>query len=152
MKHGRLFSNSIRRFLLAIILISIINLILIASIVLHTNKKQDALSIVNTICNGISQNENTYHVTSSSLETIHQHHLWIMIVDKHTGKETYQINKPADIQASFDYGDILKLSRFYLNDYPIFSQIKDNNIILIAFPKNQTVRYTNNYLDIPKVK
>ena len=63
----------------------------------------------------------------------------------------YEQYKPTEVPSQFDYGDILQFSRYYLSDYPVFSQIKGGYIIVVGFPKDKIARYSYNYLDIDSI-
>lgn len=54
-----------------------------------------------------------------------------MILDQKSGNEKFNIKKPKNIKTQFDYADVIKFSRYYLDDYPIFTQIKKNKKIFI---------------------
>ncbi|MFQ9597117.1 MAG: hypothetical protein ACLRZG_03090 [Streptococcus sp.] len=68
------------------------------------------------------------------------------------GKQVYEQYKPTEVPSQFDYGDILQFSRYYLSDYPVFSQIKGGYIIVVGFPKDKIARYSFNYLDIDSLR
>ena len=75
-----------------------------------------------------------------------------MILDQKSGNEKFNIKKPKNIKTQFDYADVIKFSRYYLDDYPIFTQIKkeQKDIYIIAFPKESIIRYGNNFFDLKR--
>ena len=77
-----------------------------------------------------------------------------MILDQKSGNEKFNIKKPKNIKTQFDYADVIKFSRYYLDDYPIFTQIKkeQKDIYIIAFPKESIIRYGNNFFDLKRIQ
>ena len=95
-----------------------------------------------------------YVVSPIAKQLIDENNLWMMIIDKNSGKEKFNIDKPKDIANQFNFADVVRFSRFYLKDYPVFTQIKDNDndIYIIAFPKDSIIRYGNNYFDLNRIQ
>ncbi len=119
----------------------------------YISSQQFASNIIETVSSNITLSNRTYTVSSTAERLIKDNKLWVMIIDKNSGTEKFNINKPENIENHFDYADVIRFSRYYLSDYPVFTQIKeeDNDIYIIAFPKNAIIRYSNNYFDLTKV-
>ena len=93
-------------------------------------------------------------VNQTAKKLIKKHNLWVMILDQKSGNEKFNIKKPKNIKTQFDYADVIKFSRYYLDDYPIFTQIKkeQKDIYIIAFPKESIIRYGNNFFDLKRIQ
>ncbi|WP_025729213.1 sensor histidine kinase [Atopobacter phocae] len=149
-----IFKKSILKFILSFLFIILIDILLLFFSVNYIRNHQSALQIIETISSNINYSNDRYKVNPVADRLIKEEKLWVMIIDKDSGREKFNIHKPDHIDDHFDYADVVKFSRYYLNDYPIFSQVKekDNDIYLIAFPKNRIVRYNSNYFEINRIK
>lgn len=144
-----ILKKSALRFVLFFILVLLLNIILVLAVMAYINSQQYAPDTVETVASGITLSDGSYHVSPKAKRLISQKKLWVMIVDKNTGQEIFNINKPHQIETQFNYADVVRFSRFYLHDYPVFTRIKDaeNAIYIVAFPKDSIMRYSHNFLE-----
>ncbi|HEP1546336.1 putative histidine kinase [Streptococcus pyogenes] len=148
-----IFKKNILKFILSFFFIIIIDVILLITATNYIRSQQSASTIIETVSSEITLSSNgKYNVSSKAKQLIDDKKLWIMIIDKDSGKEKFNINKPQIIENQFDFADAIRFSRFYLKDYPVFTQIKDNDIYIIAFPKDSIIRYSSNYFELNRVQ
>ncbi|HEL1022097.1 sensor histidine kinase [Streptococcus equi] len=149
-----IFKKNILKFILSFIFIIIIDIVLLAVAANYIRSQQSASNIIETVSSEIVLSDGNYTVSQKAKELIDNNNLWIMIIDKNSGKEKFNIDKPKDIANQFDFADVSRFSRFYLKDYPVFTQIKENDqdIYIIAFPKDSIIRYSNNYFELSRIQ
>ena len=148
------FKKNILKFILSFIFIIIVDVILSVTAANYIRSQQSASNIIETVSSEIVLTNGNYVVSPIAKQLIDENNLWMMIIDKNSGKEKFNIDKPKDIANQFNFADVVRFSRFYLKDYPVFTQIKDNDndIYIIAFPKDSIIRYGNNYFDLNRIQ
>ena len=149
-----IFKKGILKFILAFLTIIFIDFVLLVATTNFIRSQQSPIDIIQGVSSNISPSNGTYKVNQTAKKLIKKHNLWVMILDQKSGNEKFNIKKPKNIKTQFDYADVIKFSRYYLDDYPIFTQIKkeQKDIYIIAFPKESIIRYGNNFFDLKRIQ
>lgn len=149
-----IFKKGILKFILAFLTIIFIDFVLLVAITNFIRSQQSPIDIIQGVSSNITPSNGTYKVNQTAKKLIKKHNLWVMILDQKSGNEKFNIKKPKNIKTQFDYADVIKFSRYYLDDYPIFTQIKkeQKDIYIIAFPKESIIRYGNNFFDLKRIQ
>lgn len=148
------FKKGILKFILAFLTIILIDFVLLVATTNFIRSQQSPIDIIQGVSSNITPSNGTYKVNQTAKKLIKKHNLWVMILDQKSGNEKFNIKKPKNIKTQFDYADVIKFSRYYLDDYPIFTQIKkeQKDIYIIAFPKESIIRYGNNFFDLKRIQ
>lgn len=149
-----IFKKGILKFILAFLTIIFIDFVLLVATTNFIRSQQSPIDIIQSVSSNITPSNGTYKVNQTAKKLIKKHNLWVMILDQKSGNEKFNIKKPKNIKTQFDYADVIKFSRYYLDDYPIFTQIKkeQKDIYIIAFPKESIIRYGNNFFDLKRIQ
>lgn len=149
-----IFKKGILKFILAFLTIIFIDFVLLVATTNFIRSQQSPIDIIQGVSSNITPSNGTYKVNQTAKILIKKHNLWVMILDQKSGNEKFNIKKPKNIKTQFDYADVIKFSRYYLDDYPIFTQIKkeQKDIYIIAFPKESIIRYGNNFFDLKRIQ
>ena len=149
-----IFKKGILKFILAFLTIIFIDFVLLVATTNFIRSQQSPIDIIQGVSSNITPSNGTYKVNQTAKKLIKKHNLWVMILDQKSGNEKFNIKKPKNIKTQFDYADVIKFSRYYLDDYPIFTQIKkeQKDIYIIAFPKVSIIRYGNNFFDLKRIQ
>lgn len=149
-----IFKKGILKFILAFLTIIFIDFVLLVATTNFIRSQQSPIDIIQGVSSNITPSNGTYKVNQTAKKLIKKHNLWVMILDQKSGNEKFNIKKPKNIKKQFDYADVIKFSRYYLDDYPIFTQIKkeQKDIYIIAFPKESIIRYGNNFFDLKRIQ
>lgn len=149
-----IFKKGILKFILAFLTIIFIDFVLLVATTNFIRSQQSPIDIIQGVSSNITPSNRTYKVNQTAKKLIKKHNLWVMILDQKSGNEKFNIKKPKNIKTQFDYADVIKFSRYYLDDYPIFTQIKkeQKDIYIIAFPKESIIRYGNNFFDLKRIQ
>ena len=149
-----IFKKGILKFILAFLTIIFIDFVLLVATTNFIRSQQSPIDIIQGVSSNITPSNGTYKVNQTAKKLIKKHNLWVMILDQKSGNEKFNIKKPKNIKTQFDYADVIKFSRYYLDDYPIFTQIKkeQKDIYIIAFPKESIIRYGNNLFDLKRIQ
>lgn len=149
-----IFKKGILKFILAFLTIIFIDFVLLVATTNFIRSQQSPIDIIQGVSSNITPSNGTYKVNQTAKKLIKKHNLWVMILDQKSGNEKFNIKKPKNIKTQFDYADVIKFSRYYLDDYPIFTQIKkeQKDIYIIAFPKESIIKYGNNFFDLKRIQ
>lgn len=149
-----IFKKGILKFILAFLTIIFIDFVLLVATTNFIRSQQSPIDIIQGVSSNITPSNGTYKVNQTAKKLIKKHNLWVMILDQKSGNEKFNIKKPKNIKTQFDYADVVRFSRYYLDDYPIFTQIKkeQKDIYIIAFPKESIIRYGNNFFDLKRIQ
>ncbi len=69
---------------------------------------------------------------------------WCILLDDN-GDIIWQQNKPEDIPNHYSIKDIAGITRWFLNDYPVYVQIEDYGLLIYGTPKNTVGKYNIEY-------
>ncbi|MGT2729772.1 sensor histidine kinase [Streptococcus phocae subsp. salmonis] len=143
--------KSLLKYLSSFIFIIFCNLSILSVTIFYVRNNQNVIPTIDKLVDNISVNENSIDVAKKGVDIIKNNNLWILVIDN-AGNEIFNIDKPSNIASHFTYSEVVKFSKYYLNDYPVFTQEKAGKIIVIAFPKDKIARYLTNYLDLDIIK
>lgn len=144
MKHS-LWRN-IQYFFLVLVGIIVFNVILLGTLVQYNVQDESATEILAATVREVRRNDETYVLSEAGQTLLHENNIWSIVIDQDTGEVSGTFETPATLPAQFSRADILQFSRFYLDDYPVFSHILDSgDILVLGFPKDSYIRFTANY-------
>ncbi|MCI8380568.1 MAG: HAMP domain-containing histidine kinase [Lachnospiraceae bacterium] len=77
-------------------------------------------------------------------ETVVPENYWCILLDQE-GDIVWSLHKPADIPDHYSLNDIAALTRWYLNDYPVYVRVEDYGLFILGIPKNAVGKYSIEY-------
>ncbi len=69
---------------------------------------------------------------------------WCILLDQN-GDIVWSLHKPADIPDHYSLTDIARISKWFLNDYPVYMRIEDYGLFILGLPKNSVGKYSIEY-------
>jgi len=69
---------------------------------------------------------------------------WCILIDEN-GNVIWQKNKPDDVPLRYSINDIAKMTRWFLNDYPVYVSAEDYGLLVFEYPKNAVGKYNIQY-------
>ena len=69
---------------------------------------------------------------------------WCMLIDE-GGNVVWEQNKPSEVPDKYTLNDIARMTRWFLNDYPVYTRIEDYGLIVMGKPKNAVGKYEMEY-------
>ena len=69
---------------------------------------------------------------------------WCMLIDE-GGKVVWEQNKPPEVPDAYTINDIARMTKWFLNDYPVYTRIEDYGLIVMGKPKNSVGKYEMEY-------
>ena len=132
-------SGYILSMLLVLVALVMANILVLGFIVLKPWGTKDALSAEN-ISGGVIYENGTYSINPEVASKLDEHSSFAMILNNE-GKVVWSYNCPSELPSSYELKDVASFSRWYLMDYPVYTQIRDEGLLILGLPKNSTWKY-----------
>lgn len=92
----------------------------------------------------VKANKGKTYLNDKNKKYLEEKNIWSIRLDK-DGKIIESFNKPKEIKNKFNITDVARFTRFYLADYPVFTYIAGDGLILFAYPKDSLDKFPFNY-------
>lgn len=77
-------------------------------------------------------------------ETILPEDNWCILLNEN-GDIIWSLHKPSDIPDHYSLNDVARLTRWFLNDYPVYVRAEDYGLFILGIPKNMVGKYSIEY-------
>lgn len=98
----------------------------------------------NDVYTYITNNKTDTYLNENNKNFLKENDICAIRLDKN-GKVIESFNKPREVKNKFEITDVVSFNRYYLADYPVFTYIVGDGIILFAYPKNSLDKLPFNY-------
>lgn len=98
----------------------------------------------NDVYTYITNNKTDTYLNENNKNFLKENDIRALRLDKN-GKVIESFNKPREVKNKFEITDVVSFNRYYLADYPVFTYIVGDGIILFAYPKNSLDKFPFNY-------
>lgn len=142
-----MFNYIIKRFkkIVLRILALMFFLIFLLMVFLYLNYKlSDEYPNPNDIYTYVENNKSNSYLNEKNKEFLKENDIWALRLNK-DGKVIESFNKPRQVKDKFDLTDIAGFTRYYLADYPVFTYIIGDGLLVFAYPKNSLDKLPFNY-------
>ncbi|WP_039914094.1 sensor histidine kinase [Anaerococcus hydrogenalis] len=92
----------------------------------------------------VKANKGKSYLNDKNKKYLEEKNIWSIRLDK-DGKIIESFNKPKEVKNKFNITDVARFTRFYLADYPVFTYIAGDGLILFAYPKDSLDKFPFNY-------
>jgi len=86
----------------------------------------------------------TYTMTQDGINYVDTHNGFAFLLDN-DGAVLWEYRMPKELPRQYTIEDAVKFSRYYLRDYPVYTHITDNGIVVLGTEKGKTWKYTLTY-------
>lgn len=98
----------------------------------------------NDVYSYVENNKSKVYLNEKNKEFLKEKNIWAIRLDKN-GRVIESFNKPKNLKDKFEITDVARFTRFYLADYPVFTYIVGDGLLLFAYPKNSLDKLPFNY-------
>lgn len=70
--------------------------------------------------------------------------IWCILLNE-DGNIVWSINKPDDIPNHYTINDVANMTKWFLNDYPVYEKATDYGLLVLGTPKNSVGKYDIEY-------
>ena len=98
----------------------------------------------NDLYSYVENNKTDSYLNEKNKDFLKEKDIWAIRLDK-DGKVIESFNKPREVKNKLEITDVAGFTRYYLADYPVFTYIIGDGLILFAYPKNSLDKLPFNY-------
>lgn len=125
-------------------------LIFLLMIFLYLNYRlDDKYTKPNDVYAYVENNKSGIYLNEKNKKYLKEKDIWAIRLDKN-GKVIESFNKPKKVKDKFNITDVARFTRFYLADYPVFTYVAGDGLLLFAYPKNSLDKLPSNYYNYDK--
>ena len=142
-----MFNYIIKRFkkIVIRILALLFFLFLLLMVFLYLNYKLgDQYPNPNDLFSYVENNKTGSYLNEKNKEFLKENDIWALRLDK-DGKVIEAFDKPKEVKDKFEITDVANFTRYYLADYPVFTYIIGDGLLVFAYPKNSLDKLPFNY-------
>ena len=103
----------------------------------------------NDLYSYVENNKSGIYLNEKNKKYLKEKDIWAIRLDKN-GKVIESFNKPKKVKDKFNITDVARFTRFYLADYPVFTYVVGDGLLLFAYPKNSLDKLPSNYYNYDK--
>lgn len=85
--------------------------------------------------------ETGYVLDSAMQKRLDEGSQWVMLLDEE-GQIIWSYHKPDDVKESYSRSDIARMSKWYLEGYPVRMRVWDERIMVLGLPRDRIWKYT----------
>lgn len=82
-----------------------------------------------------SSQQNNFNFDKSSKIEMDKQNTWAMVLNQ-DGNIVQSYHLPKGLKRHYTNTDMVKFSRWYLEDYPVFSYVRGQQILVLGYPKS----------------
>jgi len=139
-------------FFLILVIVNILLIILLfQSSVNSYSENISPAEMAEKTANSLTYENNQYTLDNTVLKKLENDGIWAMLIDNN-GQVVWNFDLPKEIKSHYSIADIAQLSRYYLDDYPVFVWKHNEGLVVIGYPKDSVMKISSNYLSTDVVK
>lgn len=126
--------------MLVIWLMFIGNIILFVVVAIQYHEDMPEYVEGGEVMEALTVTQNGYELSASMQEALTKMQQWAMLLDEN-GKVVWSYRKPVEIKESFTMSEIARMSKWYLEDYPVYLRVWEDRIMVVGVPKFSMWKY-----------
>ena len=146
------FLKKLKKFVLFVLILLILMILSLMGIFYSSFKFSKKYTDPNKVYEFLEENKyNDIYFTKENETYLGEKDIWAIRIDKN-GNVIENFNKPKEVKNKFDISDVVRFTRYYLNDYPLFTFVVKDGILVLAYPKNSLDKLPFNYYNYDLAK
>ncbi|MDE6388110.1 MAG: HAMP domain-containing histidine kinase [Lachnospiraceae bacterium] len=126
--------------MLIIWLTLIANVILFVVIAIRYHQETPEYVLGGEVMEALTLTENGYELSVPMQTTLTQMRQWAMLLNE-DGEVIWSYRKPVEVKESYTRSEIARMSKWYLEDYPVYLRVWDDQIMVVGIPKHSMWKY-----------
>ena len=146
------FFKKLKKFALFVLILLVLMILSLIGIFYSSFKFSKKYISPNKVYEFLEENKyNDIYFTKENKTFLGEKDIWAIRIDKN-GNVIENFNKPKEVKNKFDISDVVRFTRYYLNDYPVFTFVVKDGILVLAYPKNSLDKLPFNYYNYDLAK
>lgn len=136
----RMLSYSVFTFVMIAWLTLAVNLVLFFLLALRYHQYMPEYITGEEVMEALTQTGQDYVLHEAMQERLDELGQWAMLLNEE-GEVIWSYEKPAEIRDSFTRSEIARMSKWYLEDYPVYMRVWDDRIMVVGIPRYSMWKY-----------
>lgn len=146
------FFKKLKKFALFVLILLVLMILSLIGVFYSSFKFSKKYTDPNKVYEFLEENKyNDIYFTKENKTYLGEKDIWAIKIDKN-GNVIENFNKPKEVKNKFDISDVVRFTRYYLNDYPVFTFVVKDGILVLAYPKNSLDKFPSNYYSFDLLK
>lgn len=146
------FLKKLKKFALFVLILLVLMILSLIGIFYSSFKFSKKYTDPNKVYEFLEENKyNDIYFTKENKTYLGEKDIWAIKIDKN-GNVKENFNKPKEVKNKFNISDVVRFTRYYLNDYPVFTYVVKDGILVLAYPKNSLDKFPSNYYSFDLLK
>ena len=146
------FFKKLKKFALFVLILLVLMILSLIGIFYSSFKFSKKYTEPSKVYEFLEENKfNDIYLTNGNIAFLEKKDIWAIRIDN-KGNVVENFNKPKEVKNKFDISDIVRFTRYYLNDYPVFTYVVKDGILVLAYPKNSLDKFPFNYYNYDLAK
>ena len=133
------FSGYLLSMLLVLIALAIADMAVFTFISIKTRGTNTILK-AEAVSAAVTDTDGSFTIDENMEAKLDKYSAFAMIIGN-DGEVIWEHNLPSELPTSYELKDIVSFTRWYLNDYPVYTWIRDDGILVLGLPKGSTWKY-----------
>ena len=117
----------------------LVNIVLFLALVILSASRGNRSStklLLSQIAGELQLQDGRYTLSNNTRIQLEQAQVWCMLIDNENGGVVWDYQLPPELPRQYTYGDIAQMTRWYLEDYPVFVSNCEDGLLVVGFPKD----------------
>ena len=132
----KLIKRFLGLFLLSGLLLLMLNILFLGIWGYRTASSGSPWTTAREVAAALTQTESGYALPNRAGQLLSGKKVWAILIDDHTGRVIWHSDHlPSEIPTEYRISDIATLARSYLKDYPTFTAVRPDGLVVLGYPK-----------------
>lgn len=92
--------------------------------------------LLEAITEDLQQSASGYLLSDNTVAKMEQENVWCMIISNESGNVLWNYKLPSELPQHYTPGDVAEMTRWYLQEYPVFVSNQSDELLVIGYPKD----------------
>ena len=92
--------------------------------------------LLETITEDLQQSASSYVLSDNTIAKMEQENVWCMMISNESGNVLWNYKLPSELPQHYTLGDVAEMTRWYLQEYPVFVSNQSDELLVIGYPKD----------------
>ena len=92
--------------------------------------------LLEAITEDLQQSASSYVLSDNTVAKMEQENVWCMMISNESGNVLWNYKLPSELPQHYTPGDVAEMTRWYLQEYPVFVSNQSDELLVIGYPKD----------------
>ena len=114
---------------------------------INSISENNPVQTLEKVSNNLTIQDGKYILNNRCQKDLITNNIWGIVIDN-SGNVIWQYNLPEEIPLKYSLQDVATFSKGYIKNYPVFTWKKENDLLVLGYPKNSYSKFVTNYLPL----